>query len=491
MLEYLFTKTPLVFFTQNLWRDEAYSYLLAEKPWGEILQLSAGDFSPPLYYLLLSIWIKLFGSSEVVLRSLSLIFFAGTLYVLFEILQEVFKISKFKSVFYLLLFVLNPFLTFYAFEARMYMMVTFLITLAYYAFWTNRKRLYVISMVLALLTHYFAACILVIHFLEILYRNYSYVFKLKPFKIQFSKKRGGFSIKQPITIGLLFIPWMIFVILTKDFSDGSFWIIEPPGKDFWYVPFTLFTGYERVFGEYYHEKAGYTSFHTDLLKLLYAILLLPFIIYLFDSIRIKRTKRNGHIIHQLKGSLMHIVLFFKERMLLTSLLLWAFATPYALFFLSFIIQPYYLPRYFIFASVGFILLLIYAFEHLIELKKPSIKTFAGIVLFALLLIMINRFNTWNLKYRSKRTISTMAQEIKAQMDEDDVAYVTSELDYHLYQYYLENPGQVQIYGKTYDEIPQYVGKVLIPEEAIAEQLPIYPSRAFIIYYNWYTTKALY
>ncbi|HRN70074.1 MAG TPA: hypothetical protein PLS49_02710 [Candidatus Woesebacteria bacterium] len=153
-------------------------------------------------------------------------------------------------------------------------------------------------------------------------------------------------------------------------------------------------------------------------------------------------------------------------------------------------QPYYLPRYFIFATVGFLLLLIYAFDHLISYKKHIVFKIIGIALFIFLIYQTNIFNTLNLKYRSKRNVSKMAEEIKTLMHESDYAYVTSELDYHLYQYYI-NKDRIKIYGKTYEEIPQFVGKVLIPADSIVTQFPIYPQRAFIIYYNWYTTKALY
>ena len=85
---------------------------------------------------------NIFGTTEVMMRSLSFIFFAGLLYVIFKIFKDVFKFSNIKSAVYLLLFILNPFLTFYAFEARMYMVVTFFIALSYYAFWTKKKKLY-------------------------------------------------------------------------------------------------------------------------------------------------------------------------------------------------------------------------------------------------------------------------------------------------------------------------------------------------------------
>ena len=65
------------------------------------------------------------------------------------------------------------------------------------------------------------------------------------------------------------------------------------------------------------------------------------------------------------------------------------------------------------------------------------------------------------------------------MRQGDVLYVTNELNFHPAQYYLDE-GRVFIFGKSYEDIPQFVGKVLIPEEKIAASLPIYPRKAFIL-----------
>jgi len=93
MLSFLFSKTPLLFFAQSLWRDEAFSYFLAKKNILEIIFLSAKDYNPPLYYILLHFWMKIFGSSEIALRSLSLVFYWATIYIIFLFLTKIFKIK--------------------------------------------------------------------------------------------------------------------------------------------------------------------------------------------------------------------------------------------------------------------------------------------------------------------------------------------------------------------------------------------------------------
>ncbi|MCB0182533.1 MAG: hypothetical protein KDI62_30200, partial [Anaerolineae bacterium] len=62
---------------QSFWNDEGNSARLSERSIPLIIEGTASDIHPPLYYLLLNQWRKLAGDSEFGLRSLSL--FAGLL----------------------------------------------------------------------------------------------------------------------------------------------------------------------------------------------------------------------------------------------------------------------------------------------------------------------------------------------------------------------------------------------------------------------------
>ncbi len=64
---------------QSFWNDEGNSARLSERSFQLIIEGTASDIHPPLYYLLLNQWRKLVGDSEFGLRSLSL--FAGMLTV--------------------------------------------------------------------------------------------------------------------------------------------------------------------------------------------------------------------------------------------------------------------------------------------------------------------------------------------------------------------------------------------------------------------------
>ena len=54
-----------------LWLDEALSVNIARLPVGQIPRALAHDGAPPLYYLMLHVWMALFGQSDVAVRALS------------------------------------------------------------------------------------------------------------------------------------------------------------------------------------------------------------------------------------------------------------------------------------------------------------------------------------------------------------------------------------------------------------------------------------
>ncbi len=55
----------------SLWYDEGYTAWIVSHPVGEIIRLIRADTAPPLYYVLLRLWVDCFGHSEGALRSMS------------------------------------------------------------------------------------------------------------------------------------------------------------------------------------------------------------------------------------------------------------------------------------------------------------------------------------------------------------------------------------------------------------------------------------
>jgi len=383
MLNFLFTQTPLAFLTQSFWRDEAFSYFLAKKNVLEIIILSAKDFNPPLYQLLLHFWLKIFGPSEISIRSLSLLFFWATLYVCFLFLQEIFKFNFKKSLIYLLLFLLNPFLLYYAFEARMYSLFTFLATLSFYSFYRKKYRLHLLASILGLYTHYFMLFVMASQ----LFFNF------------FINKRGrGYEDQTPNNIIFkplfLFFPWFIFILFQKNFFTTSFWIQSVRFETLVNLMGTVYTGYD----------GGYQLYANKITLISLVILLLIVILF---KLRIKKN--------------------YSDKRLLFFLSIWAIGIPLFVIFIS-LVKSIYFPRYFIFSTVGFILFLIYLLERVRGLGRT--------IAIILLIIIALDYHLIQIKNYQKKDFRKLAQEVKTIAKKDDPIYVSSELDFFTAKYYL-------------------------------------------------------
>lgn len=119
---------------QSLWLDEATSIVkvttLSVK---ELLfTFAPGDFHPPLYYLILKVWISVFGSSEIAARSLSLLCGLLSAILLYLIANKLF--NRFVAFASGLLLSTSPLFFYYSQEARMYTMSTFFSLLAVWTF---------------------------------------------------------------------------------------------------------------------------------------------------------------------------------------------------------------------------------------------------------------------------------------------------------------------------------------------------------------------
>jgi uncharacterized membrane protein len=423
MINFLFTNTPLAYLIQSLWRDEAFSYLLAKKNLLQILYLTAKDFNPPLYYLLLHFWMKVFGGSEIALRSLSLIFFWATVYIGFLFMTDIFKYSQKKAFFYLAFFLINPLLNYYAFEARMYSLFSFFAILSFYSLLTNQKKIYFWSTLLGLFTHYFMIGVFAAQLIIYL------IFKKS--KINNQKV---FDFKILISPFILSLTWLLLVLIFKQ-STSSFWIKSLTLNNFLLIPASLFTGYEFGF-RFFDKKIIYFSW-------------LIFIVIFFGMI-IKKQKREK--------DLSYILIFWSSFIPILSAIC-------SLFF------PIFLPRYLIFAAIGLVLLIIFIID-----KLPPLIKFVAIVL---IFYLCFNYNNEQIRYRKKEDWRKIITEIKSLAKKEDILYVTDVLYYHPVIYYFDEK-RVFIYQKNYDGIPDYVGKVLIPREKIINYLPIFPKKAFII-----------
>ena len=140
------------------WIDEGLSVGIASHPIGDIPGLLRQDGSPPLYYLLLGVWVHLFGIGEAHTHMLSLIFALATVPAAFYGARTLFgdKTGWIAAV----LAAVCPYLTYYAQETRMYALVVLLsivVATSFAATFAQRRRgwlpAFVVSTTLLIYTH--------------------------------------------------------------------------------------------------------------------------------------------------------------------------------------------------------------------------------------------------------------------------------------------------------------------------------------------------
>ena len=102
----------------GFWIDEGISVGIAHEHWTSIPHLLRQDGSPPLYYMLLAIWVRQFGDSEAATHTLSLVFGLACVPLAFFATRAVF--GRTAALAATVITALDPFLTYYAQETRMY-----------------------------------------------------------------------------------------------------------------------------------------------------------------------------------------------------------------------------------------------------------------------------------------------------------------------------------------------------------------------------------
>ena len=128
----------LRFWTRSaLWLDEALTVDIAKRPLSQLHHLLRQDGAPPLYYVLLHFWMKVFGSSNLGVRSLSGVISVVTLPVAWLAGRTY---SRRAAWYVVVLVATAPFAIYYGTEARMYSLVMLLTALGFLALVRAMRR---------------------------------------------------------------------------------------------------------------------------------------------------------------------------------------------------------------------------------------------------------------------------------------------------------------------------------------------------------------
>lgn len=247
----------------SIWHDEGYTmWLLRYNPL-EIISRTARDVHPPGYYLIAKLWVSVFGTSELAIRSLSILFSIGIVYLVYKIVEKLY--SKESAFWASMLVAFSPFMVRFAQEARMYGVVAFFTTLGTYFLVKFSKEknsraliLYALSMTVAIYTQYYAFFVIMVQWIIVAAITPGF-FTLKWGK-SFKKHAGIFGLKwwlAGLAPVILYLPWFPVAYRQVTRVSGSYWI-KPEWINERTIPnnLTQFLFYAHIDGNNYSTLIG-------------------------------------------------------------------------------------------------------------------------------------------------------------------------------------------------------------------------------------------
>lgn len=423
MLNWFIQHSPLLYFTQSIWRDEAFSIFVAQKPIAFILQNLT--FEPPVYYLILHYWIRIFGISEIAVRSASFLGFALATMVVIIWSEKLFR-KHWLSWVTPIIFFTNPMLVYYAFEIRTYGWYIFFAVLSLYAYSESRWRLWVAATILGFYTHtyfLFFPTALTFHWLA-LHRS-----KLaKPLTLLREPMIASCAL-----ISSAMLPWLIRILREAATLKQS-----------WYFPVD-WNLVRSVLGNMYLGYEG-TPWYLWGFTALFSLVLL--ILFIFGIMKKSTRSRN-------------------------TMFLFCIVVPLAIVISISFVKPLFVNRYLIGVTVAQVFLIALAIE---AIKNSFFQKFVAwcFVLGAL------AFNFWYPSQHAKLNIRATLQEVNALKMKDDIILSQSPLIFFETIYYAAKDSRVYLYNPHNVPFPWYVGGVLVSEEQMLSDLPVYPTRAFLV-----------
>jgi uncharacterized membrane protein len=172
---------------RSYWDDEIFS-ILTSKSWESMTDVfQKYENNMAFYYVILYLWMKLFGDGELATRLLSICISIISIYFFFKLASKIF--NKTTAFFATLLLVCNPLFLFYSVETRSYSLLLMLAIIATSVYLKILQRpeirrgvLYGFLVGAAVYTHYFGILIVPVHLIALsstsLKRRHLYLFSL-------------------------------------------------------------------------------------------------------------------------------------------------------------------------------------------------------------------------------------------------------------------------------------------------------------------------
>ena len=207
--------------TQSIWFDEASSIWASKMSLVQLVHAVATvEFSPPLYFVILHYWIALFGTSEVAVRSLSVLFGVLAIPVIYVLGRRLFNDEV--GLVAALILAFSAFNIWYSQETRMYSLMVLVALLSMYFFvrFLQRNTVaisvgYVVCTTLMLYTHVYGVFVVIaqnVYLLTLLFFSRERTFRLR------------YWIALQVLVVVLYAPWISVLISETSTVEQGFWI---------------------------------------------------------------------------------------------------------------------------------------------------------------------------------------------------------------------------------------------------------------------------
>jgi uncharacterized membrane protein len=318
--------------------DEPFSIFHSQQELSDLMQLFEHENNPPLHFILLHFWIKLFGIGAISVRSLSLLFSLLTIPVLYNLTKRI--LNKELAALGVLFVIFSSFHHFHALEARVYSLFVLLFVLMLhdlhlFLFRSSNNWIVIrlaIWNVLLLYAHYLGGFILIVELLVIIL-FFKDMNKHKWLKLGFGS----------LLIVILYLPGIrLFLIRMESFSGKGTWV--PPAQ------------FSELYGNILRFVNGKYSI------VLIAVLVLFFWIYYREKSQFKFKK------------------IFENREEVF-VFLWFGLSYFGMFILSKLIEPIFLDRYLLYTSIPLFLSLLIKLNKLIYNKLIAFTLLIPFILF--------------------------------------------------------------------------------------------------------------
>lgn len=213
-------------FNAPLWGDESFSAILSMHSLPDIIKIIINDTSPPLWNIFEWIVFNTLGTDEVYIRALAFTFFLTTIFFVYKIANLLF--DKKTALIATALTALNPFFFTYAFEGRMYSIMSAGVAGSMYFFSTflfqkgNKTKInklhlvgYIFMTLWALYSHHFAIFAVMAQGLWFLYLLAKRSKQVVPMFLGF------------LAVGIGYSPWLWPLYNQTRMVGTGFWLGRP------------------------------------------------------------------------------------------------------------------------------------------------------------------------------------------------------------------------------------------------------------------------